>query len=340
MDRRLKQSSFIYTVILVVVFCIVVSVSLPHNSYIRYQSFSGTIFSKLTWIYERIHYDDRAIDVVILGSSREGAAANSGQIEERLAALGHQQRVVNFSMPAAGFDVRLTKLRELLSRRKIKFLVFGVVEALPRDGHQAFGELANVREILTAPLLVNRTLPGNVARLPYRQMELALATLVPTAYGYRQNFDPTLYAEPIPRNRIQGGEGVSDVVASNAHGESHREELERESALRKRQMKLPILPKGLSFVEFGVSQHYIKELRSLSQQYGFKIVFLFLPFYKGLEQPVDLDFLEQFAPVWRPTFIMHNPDYYLDAAHLNEEAAGEVSVWIADRINTEIETQK
>src|ERR1700750_2377233 len=41
--------------------------SLPENAYQRWQLLDGTIHGRSRWIYERIHFDPRPIDVAIVG---------------------------------------------------------------------------------------------------------------------------------------------------------------------------------------------------------------------------------------------------------------------------------
>ena len=58
----------------------------------------------LRWIYERIHFDPRPIDVVILGPSRSQLGFNPAAIEQQSGAHGKQVNVVNFAIsksPAA-----------------------------------------------------------------------------------------------------------------------------------------------------------------------------------------------------------------------------------------------
>ena len=51
----------------------------------------GFDYARLRWMYERIHYDPRPIDVVILGSSRAQVGLSAAAIEQQLAEHGKTQ---------------------------------------------------------------------------------------------------------------------------------------------------------------------------------------------------------------------------------------------------------
>jgi len=330
--KPIKKNRFFVVLALTVTACISVCLALPHDPYVRYQRFDQTIFSKLTWIYERIHATDEPIDIVFLGSSRTGRGANSELVEAYLNDSGVGLHAVNFSLPAAGLDVRSTILHEILSRKKIKLVVYGVVETLPRGGHQAYGDLAPVNEILRAPFFVNQNLPGNYARLPYRQMELAAMSLSPSTFGYAGAESLGEVRPPkhnLPVGTLDGGDAIQ---IEGVPGDTQTELLLREAKRRKRELTPPILPDSMGFIEFGVSQHYVRELSELSTTHGFKLAFVFFPFYGGLQEPTDLAYLEQFGPVWRANFLMHDPENYRDAAHCSESGAILASKWLAAQI--------
>ena len=70
---------------------------LPENDYQRWQLVDGTLYGQLRWMYERIHFDSRPIDVAILGSSRSQLGLSAAAIEHELAQHGGRANVVNFS---------------------------------------------------------------------------------------------------------------------------------------------------------------------------------------------------------------------------------------------------
>lgn len=110
--RRLSLGGFLGLTGVVFVAAYLVTMLLPHDPYIRYQSFKDTIFDRLGWVYERLVFDPTPIDVLVVGSSRSARGANATLLEEALAARGRDLHVANISEPAAGMDIRLTKIRD------------------------------------------------------------------------------------------------------------------------------------------------------------------------------------------------------------------------------------
>jgi len=325
------------TVAAVFAACCALATALPHDPYIRYQSFDDTIFDRLGWIYDRLHHDATPIDVLFIGSSRTARGANAAAIENALADLGRPGlHVANISLPASGLDIRLTKLREALrAHPEIRLVVLGMVEALPRDGHQAFGDLATAGEVLGAPWIVNRRLPGNLAALPYRQMELALASRLPAAFGYRTAFDPAAYIGPTPDHRRFNRPGWGEITQESPPDTSaaHADAMTRESRMRRRQITPPVLPAALSDIEFGVSRSYLHRIARLLEDEGIEMAFVFLPFYGGYAEPLDADWLAGLAPVWSASFLTDDPVNYSDAAHASGQGIGRLAPWFAQQID-------
>ncbi len=311
--------------------------AIPHDPYIRYQSFKGTIFGRLTWIYDRIHHDAAPIDVVVLGSSRSGAGIVPPMLEEELAArCGVTLKVANFALPASGMDIRLTLLDELLETKRPRLVVFDTVEQLPRDGHQAFADLARSSEVLGSPWLINRNLPSNLIRLPVRQVQLAAATLAPGAFGYTGSFIPENYAGTTiriaPADILDGYR----LPPADMTPEDHAALLDADSVRRLAGLTPPLLGGRIAPLEFGVSRHYVRAVHDRAQAAGARFAFVFFPFYKGPDAPLDEAWLKGVAPVWSVPGVSGDPANYLDTAHLGRQPQPQVQAWLADRIAGEL----
>lgn len=339
MSGRIGLGGFLGVTALIFGLAFVGAVALPHDPYIRYQSFKGTIFDRLGWVYERLAFSETPIEVLVVGSSRSARGINAEMVERDLAAHGTPLNVANISLPAAGIDIRLTKIREALEDKPgIRLVIFGLNEALPRDGHQAFGDLGSAGDILTAPWLVNRTLPANIAGLPYRQMELALATLVPEAFGYRDSFAPGAYLGDTPDHRLfDKPDWTAEAEALETETAAHAEAVEKESNWRRRGIRPPVLPDSLGWIEFGVSRSYVRQVADLVEAHGAKLVFIFPPFFQGYDAPLDANWIEGFGPIWSPDFVKSDPRNYADAAHMSQRGVELVTLWISDLIRKELE---
>lgn len=336
MHKKLKLVTFFLVICLTVVVAAVVSVSLPHSHYIRYQSFHGTIFSRLSWVYDRLVHDETPIDVLLIGSSRTARGIDAAGLQSALDDRGFNVNVANLSLPASGFDQRMTVIRDATKHHDVKLVVWGITEVFPRDGHQIFADFGSVEEILSSPWLINRNLPVSLARLPYRQIKNALANVVPEAFGYRSTFDPNNYLGLHPDLRLFNDPSWNrEKELGRIVTEAHKQSLAKESKLRKRNIRPPILPDALRWAEFGVSRNYVRELVELAEVKGFSLAFVHLPFYKGHPVPLEDAWLAQFGPVWKAQFLMDDPINYIDAGHPSEHARPMIVSWMADNI-TEI----
>lgn len=331
---HLSAAQYLGVVAAVFIAFFVATIFLPHNPYIRYQSFKGTIFERLGWAYERLVYDPTPIDVLIVGSSRTARGANMAYLEAALAERGQPLHVANISIPASGFDWRLTVIREALKHHpEIKLVIWELVEVFPRDGHQAFGDLATTRQILAAPWLINRTLPQNLAALPYRQLELALASRMPEVFGYRQGFDPARYAGTTPDHRVFNDPNwTPGDEAAQLGNLDHAQAVAKESKQRRHEITWPVLPAALGGMEFGVSRHYVDELVALSKQQDFDLAFLFLPFYEGYPDALEADWVTERGAYWSAGFLMQDPANYIDAAHPSQIGIEKITPWLAGHI--------
>lgn len=307
--------------------------ALPHDPYVRYQSFKGTLFTRLGWIYDRIHHDPAPIDIVFLGSSRTGAGVVVPTLEAAVAPRCGPTRIANFALPAAGMDVRLTLLNELLTTKRPKLVVIDVTERLPRDGHQAFADLARPSEILSSPWLINRNLPASLIRLPVRQVQLAAATLAPEAFGYTRNFNPSTYAGT--SIRLAPAEVLNEAqnpFAAVTDPNQRAAMLAADSQSRRAALTPPLLGGRIEPYEFGVSRHYIKAIAARARTSGAQVAFIFLPFYNGPEAPLDAAWLRTIAPIWSVPDVSTNPDNYIDTAHLGPRPERQVQAWLASQI--------
>lgn len=305
----------------------VAAVALPHDPYIRYQALSGTIFERARWFYERIHFDATPIDAIFIGSSRTARGVVTPDLEAALAARGVEAHLVNFSLPASGFDIRYVLAREALEAREVRLLVISLVEQFPREGHQAFGDIATPGEVLTAPWMLNTGLPANVLRLPARQIGLAAASWAPDGFGYDAGFDPAGYPGPSVDHRAfnpgqtEGPKTAADIAA-----------LEAESRFRRGDLTRPLLPAALADIEFGVPRGYIRRIAALAEAHGVKLAFLYLPFYGGFDHPLEKAWLEQYGPVLEATFLKDDPMNYNDVAHVSQRGADRITAWLAGEL--------
>jgi hypothetical protein len=116
---------------------------LPENDYQRWrladESMGG---GRLRWIYERIHFDPKPIDIAIFGPSRAQLGLSAAAVEQKLAQRGKHANVVNFALPGDGRDIQWAILDELFRAKPPKVVVLEVEEQPYPFGHFAFRHLA------------------------------------------------------------------------------------------------------------------------------------------------------------------------------------------------------
>lgn len=329
----MSAARYIIAILAGVTALLMICLIIPHDPYVRWQSLNGTIFHRAEFHYERLHFDPTPVDVVFIGSSRTASGVVPEELERQLAERGSPLRVVDLSLPASGMDIRVTQVREALAAHpEIRLLVFAVVEALPRDGHQAFGDLGSTAEVLTSPVLVNRNLPASVLRLPMREVKLGAASALPEAFGFKTRFDPQSYLGTL----YDYGAGTSHPADYDYRSAEHEAALRLESRRRKREITPPLLPERFADVEFGVSRESIETVLRLAADNGTDVVFLFLPFYEGYEEPRDAAWIRARGPLWIADWMRTEPSYYADAAHSSPVVRERLNGWFAEQITAHL----
>ena len=145
---------------------------LPHDRYARYQQLSDSLHFRSIWAYERIVFDDTPIDIAIIGNSRLQSAVSAPVLSERLSEqLGRPVRAVNLSLPQEGRNAHYSVARLLFEHHPdVELVVLSAIEAMPREGHPAFRNIADAGDVLAAPVLINRSFGDDLAFIPFRQM--------------------------------------------------------------------------------------------------------------------------------------------------------------------------
>ena len=311
---------------------------LPANPYQRWQLLDDTIHADARWIYERNQFDPTPIDVVFLGPSRVEAGVNAPQLGKALEALGLPSNVVNFSLPENGRNTNWAVAKEMFANKKPKLVILGVTEKPSRFGHPAFKYLADPGAIADPGYIGDLNYFSDLIYLPFRQLRLFAANLLPDGLGLAKTFDPAHYRGSsidttgnivLPDGRIKNGE----VPASHA-------ELMRGVHKLEAGMRPPILPASLSDVEFGDERHYIREIAKLARANGARIVFLYIPFYTGPDAIQDEPFYRQFGDIINASFLASHADWYADYGHLTAHGASILTDWLVPQIASELRAAK
>lgn len=313
-------------------------VALPHDPYIRYQQLAKTIQFRSQWRYERIEFDPTPIDIAIIGNSRLEAGVSGPGLQSQLRArLDRPLNVANLAMPQEGRNMHYVLVERLLARHpEVKLLILSVIERMPRDGHPAFRDLADVRDVINAPVLLNRDYLDALAALPYRQLSLFIQSQAPTLFGDAPRLDPKHYAGPnldssksfrLPDGRIVDREKVHSAT-----------ELAEQRAA-KPEGRARFLPSAAGDLEFAVERHYTRQIAALARARGAKLIFLYLPGYADHRGIGDLGFYQRLGSVLDFGSFADNPGLFADYGHFNRFGTRLATARLAKLLSARLEAR-
>jgi hypothetical protein len=289
---------------------------LPNNAYQRWQTLKGTEYDTLRTIYERIHYDPRPLDVVILGPSKAALDLSIKRIRGDLAASGVTANASNFAVMASGRDKDYAVAKELYQTKSPKVLVIGVDAVAFPYGHPVFKYFADASEIAFPPAFGLHEHPYNLAYLPFRQLRMFVANLFPDALGLTKTFDPRSYAQR---------ETLDDTEGFMFHGKwidtTRRETAEGLAATPLELRKPSLMTRILYRFNDGDDHTYIRKIVERARAHGTKVIFVYLPEYGAPTQTSEASFLVPQGTLVSAGDLSGRPDLYMEVHHLNRYGA-------------------
>lgn len=303
---------------------------LPENPYQRWQLVDGTIQGRARWIYERIHFDDRPVDVAIIGPSRIARGVDPFQLERELTRLGTPGRVVNFAMPEGGRNMNDVVVEEMLKTKTPKLIIVGVIEKPSRFGHPAYKYLAPRGLVADPGYPTNIKYLQDLIYLPFRQLRLFVGWAAPSISGLDADFDPARYTPD---------SGISETFALKHGGRRSTaipatwEELREGVVDFEHGATPPILPAQYADFEFGDERHYIRRIVAAAKAKGAKVAFVSIPYYSGPSTIQEEPFYRQYGEVWNGGFLASDPGLFADYGHLTTGGAAILTEWMAPKVS-------
>ena len=327
----------VVTMAVLAVLCVAATL-LPHNPYIRYQQLSETLQFRVEWNYDRINHDDTPIDIALIGVSRTQAAVSAPVMTRLLSRqFGRPVRFVNLSMPQQGRNAHYAIARELFEKRpEVQVLVLAVVEQMARTPHPAFRNIAEVEDIIGAPMLINYNYFDDLAFLPWRQLALFVQTQFPEAFGDKTRFDPTDYEGTDMDSTLSFVSPPDNYVDRNKV--VPKVELDRQAYGYLSSLTPPRLPDSMVDYEFAVERTYLRQIAEMARANGTEMAFLFMPIYRGPTELDDPDLIAPYGPLLTATFITGEPSMFSDYGHVNRNGSGVVTPWLADQLGSMIQS--
>lgn len=304
---------------------------LPHDPYVRYQQLSPTLHFRTVWTYERLAFDKTPIDIAIIGNSRLQSGIAAPVVQARLSErLGLPVHVANLAMPQEGRNSHDVIADQLFKHHpEVKLVLISAIEAMPRESHPAFRNIAEAPAILGAPVLINRSYLDDLAFVPFRQMSLFVQTQFPDAFGihpfnrkdyFGADFDTT-------RSFVSPTAGFVDMERTNT-----AEQLRPSAQERVRSITPPLFPASLSWAEFSVELHYTAAIVTRARANRTAVGFLYLPIFENPAPLRQEAYYRGFGAVFTADCVAADAVNFSDYGHLNRPAAHKVSAMMADAL--------
>jgi hypothetical protein len=298
---------------------------LPENDYQRWQLQDPD--GALRWIYERIHFDPRPIDIAILGPSRAQLGFSAAAVERELAQRGKHANVVNFALPGAGRDIQWAIVDELFKAKSPKVVVLEVEDQPYPFGHFFFKYVAPAEAIAFPPTPFLHNYLYNLAYLPIRKLKLFGANLFPDLFGVPKQFDPDHYA----RNRT---DFTTNFIGDFGKVVDMEHPVPRETLLAEPRIPVPrtLVARLLTRINGGEDHLFTQKIAREAKAHGAQPIFVYLPIFEGPRTIGDEDFLKQFGPLLNYGDLAPHDELFENWSHLNHAGAMNASARLADAI--------
>ncbi|MBV8971433.1 MAG: hypothetical protein JO290_03985 [Sphingomonadaceae bacterium] len=317
--KRLRWPRPLLAILGVALLSAVGAAALPDNPYQRWQLIENTLYGNATWAYERIHFDPAPIDVAIIGSSRTLLGLSGPCIAEKLAADGLPLNVANLSVIEDGRNIQWAIARELFRFKKPRVLVMVMGSSFHPWGHPGFKYIAPAAGIAAPPAPLLHNWPLDLIYLPYRQIELAGAALLPHAFGLRPAFDPAIYrAKPIDFTVSQT---LADGKRYDMDAPRTAEYLRDEAAAFAGQHHPSHLPAAIRRVTERDEPAYSDAVIHMARAAGVPVLFAYLPEFEGPRVSQTAAFYGQRGRIIDFSDLAQQAGLYQSFAHLNHKGA-------------------
>jgi hypothetical protein len=264
------------------------------------------------WIYNRIYHNPKPIDVAFIGSSVTKSSVNDFYTEQ---AFQKQTQLnwhfANLSFCQFGRNLYYVLLKDLLKERRVKYVVLEIRQDENFTGHPLFPYLADTESLCEAPLFLNHKYFS----------DLYLASVSRIEY-WKQNifYQKKVYeTEMSDYGHAYWGQIVDSTLLEKVKlGEIKLHERQEFSIFRAINLRYP--------------RYYIKKISQLCKANGAELLFLYTPFYGGIEfLPKELEFYKKYGEVFiPPPDVFVNKKLWADQTHINIHGAKPNSFWFAD----------
>ncbi len=272
-------------------------------------------YSRLGWVFRRIHDSERPIDVVFLGSSHTCCAVSDEAIEKRLSELGIDVNVVNFGIPHLGRNLELHIMREVLKRHKPSLFMIEARENEPRKGHPIAHYVYSTDDAIASFHIMNLEWASDMLHLARRN----LIRCADVALG--RDDTGKIPTPAVSRWSPAGGDGKPLTEA----------EFERYQRSKKR---TSLGPASLEELEFAYPASLVRKQTALGNEHGAMVRYLYLPGISGVENRKVVGFPKELSGqvVYMGWGKLLDHRYWFDYVHINSSGTRLIAPLLAERI--------
>lgn len=280
---------------------------LPVNRKYQYAFVKNACSLKSNYIYHRIYEDPLPLDVVFIGSSHTMCAIDDSIVQKVLEDQGRHLHVSNMSFCRSGRNMDYVIFKDILQRKKPRFLVLEVKQEEPELGHPDFGYLADVSDILCPPLIINRDFFPDLIK----------------AYTVRMNYH---------RDNLFGVD--HDTPYEPPHLAFLRKNITADTSVlyngarfRWERYYSHTRPVWGDSMMTRYPKSYVRMIIDLARSNNIKVVMLYIPnFGYPYHKPKELNYYRQMADViLMPDSFFDNEKHWMEEEHLNTSAAAILS---------------
>lgn len=257
------------------------------------------------WIYDRIHFNNKNVDIAFLGSSHTMNGINDKLISDKL----KTKEAVNFGYCRFGRNLSYVLLKEIYERKKIKQLILEVTENEDQYSHPVFPFLASSKDVLFPNPFFNRDIVSDMWTHLSFKVEILQETL------YKKD-------KKVQINTNDFGIFTSSDTASLTLLNSTKQSLRKRSKLEQD-------------FKANFPRVYLQKISDFCKENKIQLTFLYLPSYaKRATKPVEYQTYRKYGEVLiPPNRILNKQTNWFDENHLNQAGADELSLWICEQID-------
>lgn len=285
---------------------------LPVNKRLFYQGLKDDCSNRSIWIYDRIFENEKPIDLAFFGSSHILNGINDDLIEKKI-----HINTSNIGYCRLGENLVYVLLKEVVKTKQLKTIVIEVREDEDLYSHPIFPYIAETKDVLLATPLFNKKILSDIYKHSYYKLEVIKNLLLNNIENkeiHKDNF--IVWSSP---------DTASKKLLSEIKEKHNKKKIEQNTFERDFHLKYP--------------RTYLEKINTLCIEKGIKIFFLYLPSYgSNVETPKEINtYLKYGTVLIPPNEIYENPANWHDEAHLNQSGSNQLSNWVADELNKQMQ---